>query len=336
MAGISDLPFRLINRSFGCGLAFTEMISATALVRNSSNTVQMLSTNEGDRPLGVQLLGRNPECIRRALDIVSAYDFDIIDFNAACPARKVVSGGKGAGMLREPEELQKLMKIIVGYTRLPVTIKIRSGWDEGSINAVEIALRAQDAGVSGIFIHGRTRKQRYSGKVDYNIIGEVKKSVAIPVIASGDALTPVLVRKLFNETGCDGVALARGVLGNPWIISGTAEYLRSGVVPLKPGFQEIAKTMREHLALNIKLNGENHGVIRFRKFFGWYLRGIPSRDLRSRAFHATTGGEMFQLIDKVKTLPETGRGKERWNRQLHDSGNEHREVVRQAGCLQQS
>lgn len=312
MAGISDLPYRLINRSFGSELAFTEMISATALVRKNLNTVQMLSTSEDDRPLGVQLLGRDPECIRRALDIVSRYDFDVIDLNAACPARKVVSGGKGAGMLKQPEELQKLMKIIVGYTTLPVTVKIRSGWDERSINAVEIALRAQDAGVSGIFIHGRTGQQKYSGKVNYNIIREVKKSVAIPVIASGDALTPVLVRKLFNETGCDGVVLARGLLGNPWIIRNTTEYIKNGVIPLKPGPGEIARAMRKHLALNIRLNDENHGVIRFRKFFGWYLRGIPSRDLRGRAFQATGGKEMFRLIDEVETLPVKGRGEERW------------------------
>lgn len=304
MAGITDLPFRLINRSFGCGLAFTEMISAAALARKNSNTLQMLSTTERDRPLGVQILGSDPEIIRRALDIISGYSFDIIDFNAACPARKVTSGGKGAGMLREPEKLQNILKVIVGYTRLPVTVKIRSGWDDRSINAVEIALRAQDAGVRGIFIHGRTGKQRYRGNVDYNIIRDVKRSLSIPVIGSGDALSPVLVRKLFNETGCDGVALARGVFGNPWIFRQTDEYLKSGVEPSGPGPREIAHTMKEHLDLNVRLNGEKPGVIRFRKFFGWYIRGMPAKNLKGRAFLATSRDEMARLIDEVRNLPE--------------------------------
>lgn len=303
MSGISDLPFRLINRSFGCGLAFTEMISATALAHKSKNTLRMLSATADDRPLGVQILGENPDIIKRALDIISGYDFDIIDFNAACPAGKVVSGGKGAGLLREPVKLQKLLKLIVENTGVPVTVKIRSGWDNASINAVEIALRAQDAGVRGLFIHGRTRTQGYSGQVDYNIIREVKKSLKIPVIASGDALTPNLVRKLFDETGCDGVAVARGALGNPWIFRETAEHLNNGSVTDSPDVCEIARTMKEHLALIISFHGEKAGVLLFRKFFGWYAGGMAVKELKGRAFHAVTGDEMLQLIGELHALP---------------------------------
>lgn len=159
MSGISDLPYRLINRSFGCGLAFTEMISATALAHKSKNTLKMLSTTKDDRPLGVQLLGGDPEIIKRALDIVNEYAFNIIDFNAACPVSKVVSGGKGAGLLREPEKLQKLLKVIVDNTNIPVTVKIRIGWDETSVNTVELALRAKDAGVRGLY----TRQDKEAG-----------------------------------------------------------------------------------------------------------------------------------------------------------------------------
>ncbi len=306
MAGISDLPFRAINRSFGCGFAFTEMVSARSLVHKSKHTLKMLSTTVDDRPLGVQILGEDPEIIKRALDILSSYAFDIIDFNAACPVKKVVSGGKGAGLLREPVKLQRLLEVIVENTRDPVTVKIRSGWDEASVNAVEIALRAQDAGVSGLFIHGRTRKQGYGGKIDYNIIRKVKKSLKIPVIAGGDVLTPDLIRKMFDETGCDGVAVARGTLGNPWIFREAAEYLKSGTVPSRPDIYEIAGTMKKHLALNIAFHGEKTGVMLFRKFFTWYARGMAVKELKGRAFRAETMDEMLQLIGEVQTFPTAG------------------------------
>jgi tRNA-dihydrouridine synthase B len=263
----------------------------------------MLSTTGGDRPLGVQILGDDPEIIRRALDILSGYAFDIIDFNAACPVNKVVSRGEGAGLLREPVKLQKLLKIIVENTRVAVTVKIRSGWDETSLNAGEIAFLAQDAGVRGIFVHGRTRMQGYSGEVDYTILREVKESVEIPVIAGGDALTPNLVKKLLDETGCDGVAVARGALGNPWIFPKTAEYLESGTVPFSPDVYELAQTMQEHLDLNISFHGEKTGVMIFRKFFAWYARGMAAKELKTRAFRAGTRDEMVNLIGELQTLP---------------------------------
>jgi len=300
MAGISDLPYRLINRSFGCGLAFTEMINAGSLSHNSRKTREMISSTVDDRPLGVQLLGADAGIISRSMDVLKEYDFDIIDFNAACPAQKVVSKGKGAGLLREPEKMGKLIEVIVKNTDIPVTVKIRSGWDHTSVNAVEVALRAQDAGVKGLFIHGRTKAQGYSGEVDYNIIREVKEALEIPVIASGDALTPGLIKKMFDKTGCDGVAVARGALGNPWIFPGAAEHLKSGAVPFCPDIHEIARTMKKHLALNISFNGEKFGVIRFRKFFAWYTRGMAVKNLKSRAFRARTQDEILRLVDEVQ------------------------------------
>ncbi len=306
MAGISDLPFRLINRAFGCGLAFTEMISASSLVHKSNKTLKMLSTTMNDRPLGVQILGGDPEIIARALEIMREYVFDLIDFNAACPVNKVVSKGGGAGLLREPVKLQKILRVIVENSGVPVTVKIRSGWDETSVNAVEIALRLQDAGVRGLFIHGRTRMQGYSGKVDYTTIREVKESLKIPLIASGDALTPALVRKMFDETGCDGVAVARGALGNPWIFRETAEHLKNGTAPFRPDVCEIAQTMKQHLALNIAFHGEKTGVMLFRKFFAWYTGGMAVKELKVRAFRAGTRDEMLQLINEVQTLLPAG------------------------------
>jgi tRNA-dihydrouridine synthase B len=302
MAGISDLPFRTINRSFGCELAFTEMISISSLVHKNRTAFKMLSTNSADRPLGVQILGSDPDRLKKALEILSDYPCDILDFNAACPVNKVVSRGDGAWLLREPEKLQSLLTLIVKESGRPVTVKIRSGWDQTSLNAVETALRAEDAGVTAISIHGRTKVQGYGGKVDYEIIRKVKQSVKVPVIASGDAQSPDLVKTLFEETGCNGVALARGALGNPWLFRETTEHLSGATPSYRPGVGEIAKTMKDHLALNVAFHGERDGVVRFRKFFPWYTRGLSVKELKVRAFLAETQNGMLQLIDEIETL----------------------------------
>lgn len=302
LAGISDLPYRLINRSFGCRFAFTEMISANALVHKSKNTLKMLSAAADDRPLGIQLLGNDPENLRRALEIISGYHFDSIDFNAACPVHKVVSKGEGAGLSKDPLRLQRLLKVIVEHSRVPVTVKIRAGWDETTLNAADLALQAEDSGIKGLIIHGRTKMQGYRGTVDYDIIKKVKESLSIPVIASGDALSPILIKKLFDETGCDGVSIARGGLGNPWIFTETAEYLKNGRLPLRPDIDETTRIMKKHLDMMMHFHGEMHGVKLFRKFFGWYTKGLLAKGLKARAFNACTGHEMFYLIDELKTL----------------------------------
>jgi tRNA-dihydrouridine synthase B len=304
MAGVTDLPFRLLNRSFGCGLAFTEMLNAGLLLQNSKPTLKMLSTTPEDRPLGVQILGADPETIRKALARVSELGFDLVDFNAACPVKKVVARGEGAGLVREPEKLQRLLKVMVDNSRTPVTVKIRTGWDNASVNAVEVALRAEDAGVRGLFIHGRTKRQGYEGGVDYDTLRRVKRSLKIPVIASGDALTPDLIRKLLDETGCDGVAVARGALGNPWIFRQTAEYLKGGIMPRGPDAWEIARVMMSHLEMNVAFYGEKTGVVRFRKFFPSYTKRLDVIDFRDRAFHAQSRQEMVQLIERIREAPE--------------------------------
>jgi tRNA-dihydrouridine synthase B len=303
LAGISDLPFRLLNRSFGCQFAFTEMISATSLVHQGAHTLRMLHSTPEDSPLGVQLLGGDPAVVADAVDALSTYRFALIDFNAACPVKKVVSGGKGAALLREPRRLQGLLETIVRRTTAPVTVKIRSGFDGGSVNAAEIARRAQDAGVSGLCIHGRTRVQGYSGAVDYETIRTVKEALAIPVLASGDALTPGLIGQLFDETGCDGVVVARGALGNPWIFPQTVRYLEDGVLTSKPDIVEIQTTMERHLAMNVAYYGERTGVMLFRKFFIWYARGIPVKDLKRGVFRACTEAEMGGIIKRLGELP---------------------------------
>jgi len=301
MAGITDLPFRRIARSFGCAFAFVEMISARALVYQSKKTEKMLSTVPEDRPLGVQLLGNDPQVLMKAIEKLHEYRFDLLDFNAACPASKVTGKGKGAGLLKEPARLRDLLKVIVAEAHVPVTVKIRAGWDEATVNAREVALYAQDAGIQGLFIHGRTRAQRYSGRVDYGVIRSVKEAVAIPVIASGDAFSPLLVKKMFDETGCDGVAIARGALGNPWLFRSILEFLRSGLSLPAPDRSEVADTMTRHLDSCISVYGEKVGTILFRKFFAWYTRGITGmKPLRDKAFRAETREQMVASVDEIR------------------------------------
>jgi len=289
MAGISDLPFRLLCRRFGAELAFIEMINARSISHKSRRTQAMLSTCAKDKPLGIQLLGSEEQYIRKALSVLKAYKFDILDFNAACPAKKVVRRGEGASLLKDPKKLNKLLKLIVKSSKVPVTVKIRTGWDEDSINAREVALYAEDAGIAGIFVHGRTKVQGYSGSVDYRAIKEVKKALKIPVIASGDIFSAELIKKMFDETGVDGAAVARGALGNPWIFEDR-----------DPALPEVAKIMTEHLQSCVDFYGEIRGVIIWRKFFGWYTKGIRKvRQLREKSSRAKTKVEMLEIIREV-------------------------------------
>jgi nifR3 family TIM-barrel protein len=300
LAGISDLPFRMLNRSLGCGFAFVEMISARALVYRNKSTKNMLSSLPGDRPLGMQLLGDDPEIMRRALDLLDICSYDLIDVNAACPVNKVTARGEGASLLKDPRKLGELLRAVVAHAGIPVTVKIRTGWDESSVNAREVALHARDAGIQCLFIHGRTRAQGYSGKVDYRVIAEVKAALDIPVIASGDGLSPQLIKKMLDETGCDGVAVARGSLGNPWIFRDTEEFLAHGTIPPRPGIHEIAATMARHMDLCADYYGDTVGPIQFRKFFGWYTKKTPgTRALKEKAFRAATRQQMLRIIEEL-------------------------------------
>lgn len=301
LAGISDLPFRLINREQGCEFAFTEMISARSLVYDSRKSLEMLTRAPEDTPLGLQLLGSDPDVLARATELVNEMeDIALIDFNAACPVQKVVSKGEGSALMKEPKRLQRILEAIVSKTSLPVTVKIRAGWDDRTVNATEVALHAQDAGISGLTVHGRTKAQGYQGRVDYAVIAQVKKSLDVPLIASGDALSPVLIKQLFDDTGCDGVAIARGALGNPWIFSEVKQYLKTGTLPERPSVETLQRVMLKHLDMQCALFGESRGTIMFRKLFSWYVKSLFNiKKLREKAFHATTQLQMIDLIAEL-------------------------------------
>jgi nifR3 family TIM-barrel protein len=293
----------MINRSFGAPFAFTEMIDVNALRLLDKRTMHMLSTNPEDRPLGIQLLANDSKDIGRAIKALEFLRYDLLDFNAACPTPKVVRKGKGAYLLKEPRKLKEILGTIVRNVEVPVTVKIRSGWDDSSVNAREIALYAEDAGISALFIHGRTKIQGYGGTVDYETIAKVKEALRIPVIASGDNLNIERIKKMLDITGCDGVIIARGSFGNPWIFQDMIRFCKNGSIGEVPAIEARVKVMKEHLRLLIIHYGENRGMSVFRKFVIWYTRGVgKTRTLRDRAFRAAKLEEMHEIIDEFNCL----------------------------------
>jgi tRNA-dihydrouridine synthase B len=301
LSDVSDWPFRMLNRSHGCKFAYSQMVSARALINNKSKTKELLRTSFWDRPLGVQILADIPQALKDALFILRDYKYKTIDLNAGCPTPKVAKKGQGSGLLKDLKLLKELMSTLVEFSDKPATIKIRTGWQKDNLVAVEIAKMAQEAGLAAIFIHGRTREDYYKGKVDYKTIKKVKEAVEIPVIASGDILSPELARKMFDETGCDGIMVARGALGNPWIFRQIEYYLACGRQVKKPSVKELRQVMKKHLSLSCRFYGEELGVLKFRKHFTWYVKGLRySRPLRNKAFLVDTKRELNYIIDKLK------------------------------------
>ena len=307
MAGITDLPYRMLNRKFGAELAFTEMVNARSLSYSNVKALEMLGSAKGDRPLGIQLVGNESEYLNRAIEKLHKYKFDILDFNAACPERKVTAKGEGAALLKDPRKLKRLLKIMVRESKWPVTVKIRAGWEKNSVNARETALIAEDAGVAAIFIHGRTRNQLYSGSVDYDVIKSVKDAVKVPVIGSGDVLSAQLAKKMFDETGCDGILLARGALGNPWFFREVETYLEDGTILERPSKETVVKTIKYHLNSSVKCFGAKRAVPAFRKFFCWYTKGLDNvRPLRVKACAASSKKEMLEIIEEIRNPQISG------------------------------
>lgn len=289
MAGVTDLPFRLLAREMGVGLVYTEMISAMALVYQNSRTRDLLRRDPAEGKVSVQLFGREPEILARAAELVLAEASGdsvgggaprpaALDLNAGCPTPKIVKNGEGVALMREPALLGEIIRALVrvaGPAGLPVTVKLRAGWDGNHRNAVAVARVAEEAGAAAVAVHGRTRDQFYSGRADWDVIREVGAAVAIPVIGNGDVATPEDAVALTNETGCDAVMIARGTLGNPWLLRRAAEALAGRPVPPPPGLEERFTLMLRHLRMQVEYLGEEHGVREMRKHLAWYLKGLP-------------------------------------------------------------
>lgn len=302
MAGVSSLPFRIISREFGAEFAFLEMVHARSLSYESKQTMQLLDTNEMDQPLGLQLLSKEENFIKSAIKKLDEfkYKYDLLDFNAACPVRKISCRGEGAGLLQNPRKLKKLLKVIVKASSVPVSVKIRLGW-ENSDNALDIAMHAEDAGIDALFVHGRTKVQAYKGEVEYAAIRRIKKKLKIPVIASGNIMNAKRAKQMFDESGCDGLLVARGALGNPWIFKEITAYLEKGILIPRPDIGEIADVMQKHFDLSVKCFGDRRGVIRFRKFYVWYTKGVTGiRPLREEVMRITTKEDMYKVIEKFR------------------------------------
>lgn len=276
MAGVTDLPFRLICKELGCGLLYTEMINAKALCYDDQNTKKMLNILDEEHPVAVQIFGSEPEYMGRAAKILNDYPNEILDINMGCPAPKVIKNGDGSALMKNPKLAAEVLTNVVKNSNKPVTLKIRKGWDDDSVNAVEIAKIAEDCGIDAIAVHGRTREQFYSGKADWDIIGQVKNVVSIPVIGNGDIVSVEDVVKIREMTNCDAVMIGRGAQGNPWIFKRIDHYLKTGEILPGPTKEDKINIAIKHMGLAVKEHGEYVAVREMRKHIGWYLKGMKN------------------------------------------------------------
>ena len=275
MAGVTDLPFRLLCKEQGAGLVCTEMVSAKAILYKNKNTGLLMAIDERERPAALQLFGCEPETMAEAARQIQERNFDILDVNMGCPVPKVVNNGEGSALMKDPRLAGEIVRALVKAVKKPVTVKIRKGFDEDQVNAVEMARILEDAGAAAIAVHGRTREQFYSGKADWEIIRRVKEAVSIPVIGNGDVDSPEKAAAMFRETGCDGVMIARGAQGNPWIFSRTLRYLEEGVLLPPPDRQAVKKMIFRHMEMLIAAKGTYTGIREMRRACGLVHRGLP-------------------------------------------------------------
>lgn len=275
MAGVTDLPFRLLCREMGAGLVCMEMVSAKAIYYHNKNTESLMEIHPKEMPASLQLFGSDPVILGEMAKQIEERSFAILDFNMGCPVPKVVNNGEGSALMKNPELAEKIFTNLVKAVKKPVTVKIRKGFDEGHINAVEIAKIAESCGVAAIAVHGRTREQYYSGKADWDIIAAVKDAVKIPVIGNGDVDSPQAAKALVEQTGCDGVMVGRAAQGNPWIFREIAAFLEDGALLEHPSNEEKKELILRHAALQMEYKGEYTAVREMRKHLSWYTAGLP-------------------------------------------------------------
>ncbi len=300
MAGISNKSFRIICKEFGAGLVVGEMVSDKAIVFGDHKTFKLLEMDEKERPISQQIFGSDidsfVEAAKRVYEIMHP---DIIDINMGCPVPKVaIKNQAGSALLKSPEKIYEIIKAVVEAVPIPVTVKIRSGWDENSINCVEVAKIIEKAGASAITLHARTRSQGYAGHADWSLIKKVVESVSIPVIGNGDVTSCYDAQKMLEETGCAGVMIGRGLLGNPWLIKECIDYLEKGIEPTQVSFEEKIAMMKRHLNNLCEEKGEKSAVLEIRTHFLYYLKGMPHNALiKNKICMAKSKEEIFHILD---------------------------------------
>lgn len=299
MAGITDLAFRTVCKSMGCGMTMTEMISGKGLFYGDKKTAELLKIDPTEKPVGIQIFGSDPEIMAWAAKHLNHQPHDVLDINMGCPTPKIVKNGDGSALMKNPELAGRIIRAVVEASQKPVTVKIRKGWDESWINAVEIAKIAEENGVKAITVHGRTREQFYAGKADWSIIRQVKQAVRIPVVGNGDIFSPLDAVEMMEKTGCDGVMVARGVRGKPWIFRGINHLLEGTHPTEKINTHEIKRIFQKHLKLAIDHKGEFIATKEMRKHAAWYTKGFTgSAKLRSQMNHAESAEEMISLMER--------------------------------------
>lgn len=298
MAGVTDLPFRILCKEQGCGLLYTEMVSAKAILYNNKNTETLLQVDPLENPISLQLFGSDPQIMADMAKRMEERNFDIIDVNMGCPVPKIVGNGEGSALMKDPILVGKIVEAMAKAIKKPVTVKIRKGFNDEMVNAPEIAHIVEESGGAAVAVHGRTREQFYSGKADWDIIRQVVERVKIPVIGNGDVLTAEDVIAMEEQTGCAGVMIGRGARGNPWIFSRINEYRKTGVLPPRPDAEKIKETIKRHAQLQLQYKGEYLGVREMRKHVAWYTTGLPNSSALRNAVNMTeTLEEMFELLD---------------------------------------
>ena len=297
MAGVTDLPFRLLAREMGCGLVYSEMVSSKGLLYHNAQTENMICIEEQERPVAVQIFGSDPANMATAAEIVAKAGADIIDINMGCPTLKIIKNGEGSALMRQPALAYDIMRSVVEAVDIPVTVKFRKGWDNNSVNVVTLARLAQKAGAAAIAVHGRTREQFYSGQADWNIIREVKDSVDIPVIGNGDVRTPEDAVALLTLTGCDGIMIGRGAQGNPWIFRQIGHYFATGEYLPPPSLAERFVILLRHLDMLVAFKGEYIGIREMRRHAAWYTKGFrKSAQLRLQFNQAVNRQDFLDIL----------------------------------------
>ncbi len=300
MAGVTDLPFRLLCREQGAGLSGMEMVSAKAIMYHNKNTEALLAIHPEELPVSLQLFGSDADIISGMAQRVEERPFAVLDINMGCPVPKVVNNGEGSALMKNPALVEEIVGKTVRAVRKPVTVKIRKGFDDEHVNAVEIAKAAECAGAAAVAVHGRTREQFYAGKADWNIIAQVKRAVKIPVIGNGDITDGESARRMMEETGCDGVMIGRAARGNPWIFREVIAYLKEGRMCERPSAEERKETVLRHAALLLEYKGEYTGIREMRKHVSWYTAGYPhSAKIRGRVNEMERFEDLRRIIEEV-------------------------------------